>query len=429
MNDVEVAKIRGDHWRWIEQAPLLEIASNIKNIYQYKPLAIDGTCIALLAQRLVAAEVAVGGPYISLDGSIDPQTNAMIAQLFEAFGNPLANLASFLELPTDIAPAKFVPTLQSSPVVDRVQQQLSQLDPLLIQPAMDVWRVIARADTQQEISMLPTFFAESLTVSHQAVTDELCLQLGVANFYTWMAYTVYDDFIDEEGTPRYLPVANRMHRTALQIYLSIAGSHRLVEHQLYQSFDDMDTANAWELAHCRSKIEKGSITINSIPHFGSGRVLARRAGAHILGPIILSTLHRKITTTQQTLITRALTHYLIARQLNDDAHDWLQDINNGQISFVVALLLRGANINPGKYKITDLVKKLEVYFWRTGLKKTSLLTMYHIDQARVLFRRSGVIKGDSPLFEHVLQPIYHSAQESLRRHSDEKQFLRVYRAS
>lgn len=74
-------------------------------------------------------------------------------------------------------------------------------------------------------------------------------------------------------------------------------------------------------------------------------MLAQRAMGHVIGPLLELRDSDKLHS-QQLAIQRGLEQYLIARQLNDDIHDWKQDVSVGQITFVVAYLLKQLEVTP-----------------------------------------------------------------------------------
>ncbi len=488
-------QLRGNDWKWIDTVELQEMALRLLALHMYDPTILDGTGLAQLAARLLRTEQAVGGPYAEPGHSPELLANALLAQLFTAFGSPLPHLVDFVQhiaytnsqiltdpltlwavswpsrllknpiksdylahLPKAQQPngswsashdltsltitAIAVCLLNSEPftkpqaratartaqntVMRQVERELSVLQEPLQSKALQVWQSVVKADTRHEITHLPLFFKRSLKHPSKLLTDTACERLGTANFYTWMAYTIYDDFIDEEGEPSFLPVANYAHRASLWHYQEVddSPSIRLV---IRQSFTDMDIANAWELAHCRYDVRKDKITVKELPLYGEGEILARRASAHLLGPTILMLLDKSIPESTCQLIEHSLDHYLIARQLNDDIHDWVEDLTRGHISFVVAFLLKQAKTQPGTYSLSELIQQLQTTFWHTGLTLLSNLTLTHINQAIQFFRDSAIfIETDNIFFKEVFDPIRESAQQSIITHTDQKKFLKTY---
>ncbi|MEK7097511.1 MAG: hypothetical protein AAB906_01545, partial [Patescibacteria group bacterium] len=78
---------------------------------------------------------------------------------------------------------------------------------------------IIRTDGNREILLLSYFFRKSLKQNKNfEIPDGLIKKLGVANAYLWSAYTIYDDFLDEEGRPQSLSSANFCLREFIFIF-------------------------------------------------------------------------------------------------------------------------------------------------------------------------------------------------------------------
>lgn len=118
--------------------------------------------------------------------------------------------------------------------------------------------------------------------------------------------------------------------------------------------------------------------------------------------------------------------YCAARQLNDDIHDWQDDLRHGKITYVVAKLFDLAQILPGEsYKIEPLIKTLQKVFWETGLEellnKCNTLAKKSLQGFRATL---NVIAGSS--FEiATLDPIISSTQQALKQHTFNKEFLEL----
>ena len=457
--DTLAKDLRGKNWKWIEPSQLHEVVLTILALYSYAPSSVDGICMANLAKRMLGAEVDVGGPYYDKAHQIDVFTNAAIALIFSIFESPLPKVQSFLG-PYVHAPTKqeylllvftewamhedsavVVPYVKrllnmktnlepapsrSNTIADQARVDIEEFDNALRPAAFLMLESVAKTDTKQEITSLSRMFADSLVLRPAFITDDICNLLGRANLFTWMAYTVYDDFIDNEGNPEYLPVANVTIRKALNLYRSVAMSNSELEDMIYHCFDDMDAANAWELTNCRYTVTQGHITVKNLPRYGNRIVLAKRAGAHVLGAIVITFLIQDITRKQRLLIQKGFSHFLIARQLNDDLHDWREDFERGHISFVVGFLLRRINVSAGDYGVSELSDRMQEYFWKSGIEELSNLVIDHIEHAKRSFSKSNLLLLDGPLFEDILDYIEGVARNSIATHEDQKNFLSEY---
>lgn len=67
---------------------------------------------------------------------------------------------------------------------------------------------LIKKGNREDVALLSYFFNEALGENRKKVPREILVKLGLVNLYGWLAYTIYDDFLDEDGRPETLPVAN-----------------------------------------------------------------------------------------------------------------------------------------------------------------------------------------------------------------------------
>jgi hypothetical protein len=282
---------------------------------------------------------------------------------------------------------------------------------------------IRRADSNKEIAMLPYYFAHMLKEPTLSKETTLLKSLGVANVFCWVAYTIYDDIIDGEGHEFLVAVANVATRRAMVQCMHALRNEQVLP-QIVNSYDAMDQANAWELVHTRFEVTAHSIVITAIPEYEDLTILSRRASGHGIGIDILT--HVAQFTKSETESTRcAIDAYLIARQLNDDLHDWAEDLANGHCSYVVAQLLRATKLEPGVYNLKELQANLRRYFWKKGFIDISSEIMHHCHKARDLLRDVSKFKTQSQ-FEELINSIELSVAKSTKIYSEQQNFLKAY---
>lgn len=461
-------KLRGEAWEWARHAELFDCALAILAVHNYRSSEIDGTCLAYLTNKMLKAEVEVGGPYYDSKQKIDISTNLVISRLFSVLGSPLPNVETFLKkhdlhdspdavstlllgwpdfsfskkltLEMTRAMPYFAQSLlykkaskSASPAIkplyqivsEHVYKELKTMNIPLRTHAISAWEMVNQADTNHEISMLSAYFADSLKYRSRLLSRKLYTELGSANFFTWMAYTIYDDFIDEEGQANLLPVANSMLRKALKIYMNISRKTPRQFREVFETFDKMDAANSWELAHCRYEVIGGKIQIDRLPAYSNFNVLADRAGGHILGPIILvSKLEASLT--QQKDIKKGLEQFLIAKQLSDDLQDWRDDFQKGHISPVVAHFLKAINIAPGQYNMPELTQRMHEIFWSTGIKEMNNIILKHLLLSKRYFKKSALLNLDGEFFLRLFTPLEETAHSNELQYIHQQQFLATY---
>jgi hypothetical protein len=303
--------------------------------------------------------------------------------------------------------------------------------------------------------LLPYIFRNSLGVSglhreakeESRISEELLIQLGAANLYGWIAYTIYDDFLDEEGDSRVLPVANVCHREAVLIFNSVGHVDASYNFARFarKTMDIIDDANAWETMNCRLDARNANTkaaksagkNIISIPDFADYAQLANRSLGHTLGPAaILFNLSYAENSRQFSEVMNFFKHYIIARQLNDDAHDWEDDLRRGQINSVSALILsdsalrgagtdtKGASLEADADMVFDM-EKLRHIFWNKTIVEVCRKTIRQVNLSRKSLKKAGIIK-DTKIFDKMLSQIEKLVEKTLEERKQTLSFLRAY---
>lgn len=461
--------LRGDAWSWIQDETLTDSTLAVLAIYSYRPAEVDGICLAYLTNKMLENEVEVGGPYFDTRQKTDFITNFVISRLFRQLGSPLSNVEKFLkkydspELPGGSAltiynllfdwpifsKSKLLKTVSDMPLLTEalrhkniskqtrllstplhqiisknVYEELQVLSDPLRTHATSVWKTVNLADTNHEIAMMSAHFADSLKDS-QPVRKKTLVDLGMANFFVWMAYTIYDDFIDDEGQIELLPVANSMLRRGTALYEKTSRSNVRLLQEVLKTFDKMDRANSWELAYCRYKVENNEIVITSLPTYANFDILADRALGHVLGPMII-TEKSQVTPKQQENIQKGLRHFLIAKQLSDDLKDWAEDLEKGHITAVVARFLKRMKTKPGLYDLPAMTYRMKEYFWSQGRKDVNDIILKQLARSKDHFKKSSILSLDGNFFLHVFEPLEEAVRENELKYTHQQQFLAAY---
>src|SRR3989344_5146409 len=205
-----------------------------------------------------------------------------------------------------------------------IQAQPKELQNLLLQTLA---RVLAtRVDKQ--IILLP-FWANQMLKPTNQLDRKTLNQLAEANLCGWMAYRVYDDLMDGEGQAKMLPAANWSLLSLSRIYLFLGILDPRLSKLFSLTMDRIEAANAWEQSR------------------KSNPVLAQKSfGAALpaLGVLLLG--HSPPSSLLYKQTRKFFWHYLFARQLNDDAHDWQTDLERGQVNFAAAIMLKQFKKRP-----------------------------------------------------------------------------------
>ena len=451
------------------------------------PELVDGAVTALAVQRLVEFEVRPGGPYLSRSKNA-LSTNVLIHQFLQNIEAVPKTLTDYLDvhvtqnaedefthfvcsrfmhtttvtsmawknidsviknqntdgswgdddsflltlltivrlsscIGTDSTCHKTAEKILRDEIYDLAEKEL-ELIPVSTQAlAYEVLSEIKQADVRSDIALISWFFTKNWSHKNTTIDHSKTIRYGLANISLWIAYTIYDDFIDEEAAANLLPLANIMHRKALLTYFDLTSSEAQYKSTVIEAFNAMDGANAWELLNCRYEVEDGAIIIGDVPKFGTRKVLAKRAQGHIIGPL-LELRSSDLNHSQQLSVQAGLDQYLIARQLNDDIHDWKEDLRSGQITFVVSYLLKQTNTCLGQHNLTELVTELETYFYRCGFNEINKIILTSCKTAR----RSLAVGGftSSGPFMDLIAAIDDSVNKSEHVYMKQQQFLKSY---
>jgi hypothetical protein len=329
----------------------------------------------------------------------------------------------------------------------------------------EVGKLLARVtdnDTQQQIMLLPYFTyhaianLETSNIPNTFSKPEkhaIHVALGTANTFGWMAYRVFDDIMDDRKKVKLLPIANACLRECLQIYLSCIDSispqkssetsHELREF-LFSIFNRMDKANALEQYTCRFSNVNGRFSLADLPLQKTDVLLsallssanAEKSLGHLLGAVVpLFLLGYSPKSDPIQIIADFFIHTIAGRQLNDDAHDWLDDLNSGLLTNVNSLVLekwrQRYEENSNKITMIDLKinkHELQEIFWNSTIPTITEIGLGHIAQARKALNkltRSGVFQ-QVDYFESILAPIERATRKALEDSTRMFVFLENY---
>jgi hypothetical protein len=319
-------------------------------------------------------------------------------------------------------------------VIQKVEDTFSVFDKeFRIRASSLIHALLARKEGRQ-IPLIAFYFAQTLGDKREKVSDELLIQLGVANVLGWIAYTIYDDFLDDEGDPALLSIANVSSREFTLIFESIFSANNEFRAFFHTIMGRLDEANSWEVIHCRMKIVDGKVGVKdfTIPNYGNYERLASKSLGHGLGAIaVLFSLGYKWNSPEITYIVNFFEHYLIAKQLNDDAHDWEDDLRKGHINPVVAQLLkkiyRKKLQEEDDIAIMSMLPKLQEIFWQEIIDDVCKLIFDHTKKARIILKKCRIVVTPGYL-EEILVVYENVAHKVLREKKLAVQFVSAYAA-
>jgi len=395
-----------------------------------KAKAMDELLLTELVKKLIESESQPGGPYL-LNSKLDLTLNIRILKLFKIFNKALPNVESYLDaqlndtsthitaklkiLIDEIAAFEKKPIINHS-IAEESEYQfftlfLNTLTQEIREPAETIGRKIIHIDNSGEITKLPRLFSESLSFLGKSINLNFEI-LGRANFMIWVAYSIYDSVIDGDTSPGSIPTANIFMRQALELYRQCPIDYNIV----LEYISKVDSSNSWEVAHCRFINNSKTLEIFDIPSKGNMlSLLQNRAIAHVIGPLCII-FEYGLENAESNRAKQALNFYCIARQLNDDLHDWVDDFTNGRMTYVLVELFRKAYIRPGKYDTELTLKKLKKIFYQTELERLCALIELYINKSVSLLEENHIGSGNSDFVNNFIKPIGLSATSALEQH-------------
>lgn len=300
-------------------------------------------------------------------------------------------------------------------ICKRLEERFDRIEQPLRQHARQFLKHILTADVDRQVTLLPVCVARNLRIK-RSVDSEVLLKLGEASVYGWIAYTIYDDFLDEEGKLVLLPLANVCLRELSQIFSTVLPSDTGFRTYFNRVMDSLENANAWEILNCRFS---GSLSAASIPAFGDYHQLANKSLGHMLASVaVFVSAGFSITSEEVVHLTSFFKHFLIVRQLDDDAHDWEEDLANGHINAAGALVLQGSREKT----------QLKEYFWKETISEVCSLMFSHIAKARASLMQLEKV-FDISLFERMLLKHERSAIHAQEEKQKALTFIEDYFAS
>ncbi|HEX8763172.1 MAG TPA: hypothetical protein VF733_05450 [Candidatus Saccharimonadales bacterium] len=490
---------------WFEGAPLAEVFLVLNVLHEVRPYVVDGAMLGRAVGRLVACEVAAGGPYISELGQPGYVANASVAVFMSWAAKPLPEVDMYVgnwcdttlltraispfraalgvvlsqgdesggplnQKDLDLAVQRLVELqrpdgswpeltgpgivlsplavtllmldsmrlLSTRPARQRMQQAAKRVIQVSYPLLEDVPAEVAvrlrglidyvdKGDARLEVRLLPTFFAQSLVRPPRVATADFCRWLGVANVFAWIAYTIYDDFFDDEGDPVLLPGANVSVRLAQRLYWRALPDPGEYNRLIAYAFDRVDAANAWEINNLRQKVSDGCLRIDEIPDMTDLTYIADRAYFHALGPMVLMTqIDGDRDKAAEAQVSGAFCDYLIARQLDDDLRDWRKDLQRGHITPVTAAILRALGGKRGEFRFVELLPRAELAFWQEALPEICDLALMHIARSREAMAKTGLFKRSHKI--GMLQSyIENSMHDAMAAREQGQEFLRTFK--
>lgn len=261
----------------------------------------------------------------------------------------------------------------------------------------------AASGNDRTIILLAYSFYTNLNVTApigRPIDRDTLVRLGAANLWGWMGYTMQDDMLDDLKGFALLPFANICLRRSLQLFTCEAPD-RATRGYIHRILDRIDRANRLE------QQEKGDEDTISAKSFG-----------HALGPlIVLAQLGRGPQSAGFQSLEKFFRHYIAARQMCDDAHDWERDLEQGRRTLVTDVILAARG--------EDRTRSLREVFWHRVIDRVVQEIRHQLSAAEASLKENRAF--DSSIFgRSLLEPLERSAERALSERDRALEFIRAF---
>ena len=277
-------------------------------------------------------------------------------------------------------------------------------------------RMIAK-DEDGEIVLLPKVVADSMNIKLDSkILQKLCL----GSLYGWVSYTLYDNFLDDEFEHWMLPVANIYFQKLSEIYLNFRDTR--IKEIFTNAIERMEEANIREADSCRFEI-KNKLKLIDLPDYGEMNILAEKSIGHALGPLSVMMFANADNQDLENM-DRFFRFYLMARQLNDDAHDWSEDLKRGQINAAGAMVLRNWFREKTTFNMKTDLSRLELMFWEEVIDDVTAKIVEFVGEANQAVNRIKII-NKKDYYRRRLLKLKEAARRATKGAADTKEFIQT----
>lgn len=294
-------------------------------------------------------------------------------------------------------------------IINETKQCFFDLKPGIKKQFDQILQKIIDSENVDVILMSPLAVAKSIKKTNK-IDEKFLIKLGVINALGWMAYTIYDDLIDDDKQIKWLSLANIICRKMDIMFTQLLPDEKGFLEEYQKVMNNLEEANYWEMENCRGEKE-------IIPDFSKIENLSDRSMGHALTS--MAVFYKSQTSKKDKLKLKTFFQYfLAAKQMNDDAHDWESDLKKGQINSAGAELL----------KLTSERKnydELKLIFWEEVFDKYAKEIMNYCQMAKKTIRQISCLKNYDA-FDRMVNKVIKSTQLALDKKKETISFINSY---
>jgi hypothetical protein len=161
----------------------------------------------------------------------------------------------------------------------------------------------------------------------------------------------------------------------------------------------LDTANFDEIEQCNLNT-KDDIIFHNKYDFGPDYInICNKSIGHCFGPMfIVDKLGYGTRSEDFNNVFNFFKHYLSAKQLNDDAHDWEEDLKEHRLTAVTDIIFK--ELKKPHINLEEL-DEIRILFWDEIILDICQLIDKHLDEANSCISNSNIIRKDNHLLQLV----------------------------
>lgn len=253
----------------------------------------------------------------------------------------------------------------------------------------------------------PDWLADSLL--DKKIPQPEIIKFKRAQENLWQALNIYDDFLDGAGQADELPSANRHYRNFLKtIYqTNLPLSFQKASNKI---LNDLDFANQQELLQNKIIWKNGVPKISKkTPDFSQLTNLSKKSLALAIAPVATVLTHKKL---DEHRLINFFRYALAAKQLSDDAKDWLDDLYSGKLTAVNMLVIQEGKNRKIKKNLYQKPEVLHLLFAHGAAISTCHNILKLCQKARNETYKLK-INDQAPIITGLLLPLEKAANKAL----------------
>lgn len=293
-------------------------------------------------------------------------------------------------------------------IIAETKKTLAELNPMIKKQADLLLKKITRGNATEIIILTPYLTAKSLKEKY-VIEEQFLIELGVINMLGWMAYSAYDDLIDNDKTIEWLSMANAICRKMDIKFCQLLPKNREFLSEYQKIMNELEEANLWEMKNCRD--------INKNPNFKRVEKLSNRSLGHAVTSLAIL---YKIGAGKNEIgnLKKFFTYFLAARQMNDDAHDWEKDLKKGQINSASSEILKLT-------KDIENEENLRLIFWEEVFDKYAKRILKYCQKAKKNISQIGCL-NNTLIFDRMVDKVIKSTQLAMEEKKNSVDFINNY---